>query len=101
MTENLAGGFGAPDGKSVDIGLKTEIFGTSPGYLIGGCKKGSIMIDFTTETGKVTSKTTTYGRRSLPGFQYQNGFTFEATDLGNSGVKIEFIHENLKRPSNG
>lgn len=33
-------------------------------------------------------------RRSLPGFEFQNGYRFSATDLGNHGIKIELVHDN-------
>jgi len=52
------------------------------------------MIELTTEVSKRTSKLETFERGALPGFNYQNGFLFSATDLGNNGVKIEFSHEN-------
>ena len=36
-----------------------------------------------------------YERRfgALPGFTFQNGYTLRASDLGNSGVKIELLHD--------
>jgi len=52
------------------------------------------MIELTTEVSKHTSKLDTCKGGALPGFKYQNGFLFSATDLGNNGVKIEFSHEN-------
>ena len=57
-------------------------------------KKGVFMIEIATEYGKRTSKPVSFARASLPGFEYRNGFTFTATDLGNNGVKIELLHEN-------
>ena len=30
---------------------------------------------------------------ALPGFIFQNGYTLQASDLGNSGVKIELLHD--------
>ena len=30
----------------------------------------------------------------LPAFIFRNGYTLETSDLGNSGVKIELLHEN-------
>lgn len=30
----------------------------------------------------------------LPAFTFRNGYTLQASDLGNSGVKIELIHEH-------
>jgi len=52
------------------------------------------MIELTTEVSKGTSKLETCQGGALPGFNYQNGFSFSTTDLGKSGVKIEFSHEN-------
>ncbi|MBN2136515.1 MAG: hypothetical protein JW720_01785 [Sedimentisphaerales bacterium] len=52
------------------------------------------MIELTNGVTKETGEVVSYARNSLPGFQYQNGFLFSATDLGNNGVKIEFSHEN-------
>lgn len=52
------------------------------------------MIELTTEIDSNARKTAKLARRSLPGFQYQNGYSFSATDLGNNGVKIELFHEN-------
>ncbi len=31
---------------------------------------------------------------SIPGFQYEDGYTIEATDLANRGVKIEMSHRH-------
>ena len=33
------------------------------------------------------------GLSALPGFHYDNGYMFQATDLGHQGVKIELVHE--------
>lgn len=52
------------------------------------------MIELTTEDRKNTGKLETFARTSLPGFSFENGFSFTATDLGNNGVKIEFSHQN-------
>ncbi len=52
------------------------------------------MIELTAELSKHTSKLDTFERDALPGYSYQNGFLFSATDLGNNGIKIEFSHEN-------
>ena len=30
---------------------------------------------------------------ALPGFVFSNGYTLQASDLGNSGVKIELLHD--------
>ena len=30
----------------------------------------------------------------LPAFTFRNGYTLQASDLGNAGVKIELIHEH-------
>jgi len=38
-------------------------------------------------------KPTGQGFSALPRFYYHNGYTFQATDLGNQGVKIELVHE--------
>lgn len=53
-----------------------------------------VMIELTSETVKETGKSASIGRGALPGFHYQNGYTFSATDLGNHGVKLELLHEN-------
>ncbi len=52
------------------------------------------MVKQTAEIAKKTGKIVNIRRNALPGFLYQNGYTFCATDLGNHGVKIELIHEN-------
>ena len=52
------------------------------------------MIELTTETVRETSKLASIGRVALPGFHFQNGYTFSATDLGNHGVKLELLHKN-------
>ncbi len=31
---------------------------------------------------------------SIPGFTYEDGYTFSATDLANRGVKIDLAHEH-------
>jgi hypothetical protein len=41
-------------------------------------------------TGKIVKR----GFPALSGFCYRNGYTFQATDLGNRGVKIELFHEH-------
>src|SRR4030042_43652 len=56
--------------------------------------KDSVMIELTTETVKETGKLASISRGALPGFHYQNGYAFSATDLGNHGVKLELLHEN-------
>lgn len=52
------------------------------------------MIRLNTEVGKETGKSANVNRGALPGFRYENGFEFSATDMGNNGVKVEFSHEN-------
>jgi len=52
------------------------------------------MIEFNNETTGEVRKSAAVGRRALPAFRYENGYTFSATDLGNNGVKIELYHEN-------
>ena len=52
------------------------------------------MLELTTEIDRKTGKPVNISRRALPGFHYQNGYTFSATDLGNHGVKIELVHED-------
>lgn len=56
--------------------------------------KDFVMIELTAETVKETGKPAGIGRGALPGFHYQNGYMFLATDLGNHGVKLELLHEN-------
>jgi hypothetical protein len=41
-----------------------------------------------------TAKLSGRERRSLPGFEFQNGYRLSATDLGNHGIKIELAHDN-------
>jgi hypothetical protein len=52
------------------------------------------MFETTSEMSKGAGKVEPLRRRPLPGFSFQNGFSFSAIDLGNNGVKIEFSHEN-------
>jgi len=52
------------------------------------------MLELATETVNRTNRAEVFRNRSLPGFRFENGYTFCATDLGNSGVKIELVHEN-------
>jgi len=52
------------------------------------------MIEIAVENVNSIRKSSLLGRRSLPGFQFQNGYTFSAKDLGNHGVKIELVHPN-------
>lgn len=56
--------------------------------------KDILMIELTSEAGRNAGNLEAVRQRALPGFTYQDGFLFCATDLGNNGVKIEFSHEN-------
>jgi hypothetical protein len=51
------------------------------------------MAEVITKIDNNTGKPITKEQAALPGFRYENGYRFEGTDLGRSGVKIELFHE--------